>query len=221
MPAKLIIVGGGEHARVVLQVANSRRDQWKVEGFVSPRAGAEVGEKMGIPRLGTDEDLQAIVGQDPRRFLVLGVGAVGDAELRRQIVKRSFVANSRWASVIDSSAHVFKAVCIGNGVAVMPGALINCGATLGDHCIVNTGAIVEHDVKVGAFVQVAPGAVIGGGAVLESGAFVGLGARVRDHVTVGAGAIVGMGAAVILDVPAGAKVMGVPAGIRSRCYRSV
>jgi acetyltransferase EpsM len=216
MPAKLIIVGGGEHARVVSQVANSRRDQWEVEGFVSPQPGAQIEEKMDIPRLGTDMDLQAMVKQDPRRFLVLGVGAVGNSELRRQIVKRFLVVNSRWASVIDSSAQVSTAVCIGNGVVIMPGALINCGATLGDHCIVNTGAIIEHDVKVGAFVQVAPGVVIGGGAVLESGAYIGLGARVRDHVTVGAGAIVGMGAAVVSHVPAGVKVMGVPARVRSR-----
>jgi len=216
MPAKLIIVGDGEHARVILQVANSRRDQWEVEGFASPQPGAPMEEKMGIPRLGTDTDLQAMLEEDPRRFLVLGVGAIGDSELRRQIVKRVFVKNSRWASVIDSSARVSTAVCIGNGVVVMPGALINCGATLGDHCIVNTGAIIEHDVKVGAFVQVAPGAIIGGGAILQSGAYIGLGAHVRDHVTVGAGAIVGMGAAVVSHVPAGVQVMGVPAKVQSR-----
>jgi serine acetyltransferase len=34
---------------------------------------------------------------------------------------------------------------------------------------------------------------------------------VRDHIVVGAGATVGMGAVVVRDVIAGARVMGVPA----------
>jgi acetyltransferase EpsM len=173
-------------------------------------------EELDIPLLGTDLEVQALVEQDPGRFLVLGVGAVGNPERRREIVKRFSVGDSKWASVIDRSAQVSDTVRVGNGVVVMPGALINCGATLGDHCVVNTGAIIEHDVRVGAFVQVAPGAVIGGGAVLEPGAHIGLGARVRDHVTVGSEAMVGMGAAVVSCVPAGATVMGVPARRRKR-----
>lgn len=216
MFAKLIIVGGGEHARVVAQVASSRPDCWGLEGFVDMEPCAQTQEALGLRRLGTDQDLQGLLAQDPSRLLVLGVGKGPCSNRRRQIVRQISASDSQWASVIDSSARISDGVRIGNGVVVMPGALINCGARIGDHCVINTGAIIEHDVQIGEFVQVAPGAVIGGGTVLESGAYVGLGARVRDHIVVGSGATVAMGGVVVARVPAGVTVRGIPARIWTR-----
>jgi acetyltransferase EpsM len=88
--------------------------------------------------------------------------------------------------------------------------------------VVNTGAIIEHDVRVGSLAIVSPGATVGGGAVLDEDCFIGLGATIRDHVTVGLGAMVGMGAVVVKDVCAGQVVAGVPAEVmKSRCVTSV
>src|SRR5215467_14230789 len=210
MLAKLIIVGGGEHARVVAQVACSQPDRWNVEGFVDVQSCDQTQVGMGLRRLGQDEDLEALLRQDSSRVLVLGVGKGPGSDRRRQIVQSIAVSSERWASVIDVSARVYSGVRIGHGVVVMPGAMVNCGASLSDHCVINTGAIVEHDVRVGEFVQVAPGAVIGGGAVLEHDSYVGLGARVRDHVVIASGATVAMGGVVVSHVAAGNTVMGVP-----------
>ena len=91
------------------------------------------------------------------------------------------------------------------------GAVVNPAARVSDHCIVNTGAVIEHDVTLGRFTHVAPAAAIGGGTELGEGVYVGLGARLRDHVRVGDRTIVGMGSVVVADVPAGATVGGVPA----------
>jgi acetyltransferase EpsM len=216
MLAKLIIVGGGEHARVVAQVARSRPDCWSVEGFVDLQLCSQTQGEMGLRRLGEDKDIDTLLRQDSARLLVLGVGKGPGSDHRRQIVKRIAARGERWASVIDASARVYSGVRVGKGVVVMPGAMINCGATLGDHCVVNTGAIVEHDVQVGEFVQIAPGAAVGGAAVLEKDSYVGLGARIRDHVIVRTGATVAMGAVVVADVGERTTVMGVPARVRAR-----
>ena len=50
-----------------------------------------------------------------------------------------------------------------------------------------------------------------GAARIGDQAYIGLGAVVRDHISIGAGATVAMGAVVVRDVAAGARVMGVPA----------
>jgi acetyltransferase-like isoleucine patch superfamily enzyme len=47
--------------------------------------------------------------------------------------------------------------------------------------------------------------------VLRSGCQIGAGARILPGVEIGEGAVVGAGAVVIGDVPASARVMGVPA----------
>lgn len=216
MRSRLIIVGGGEHARVVAQVAASRPDLWELEGFVDPKPCEQMQQGMKLARLGVDSDLLPLLQGDATRQVVLGVGAVGATTTRRQVVESLHIEGGRWASLIDASARVSPHVRIGRGVVVMPGSLVNCGAVLEDHCIINTGAIIEHDVNVGSFAQVGPGATIGGGTVLGVGCYIGLGACLRDHITIGQGATVGMGAAVIASVADRTTAYGVPAKVHPR-----
>ena len=96
---------------------------------------------------------------------------------------------------------------------VMARAMVQTRARIGAHCVINTGAIIEHDVDAGDFSIFGPGAVVGGGARVCTGALVGLGAKVRDHRVVGAKALVGMGSIVVRDVEPGECVVGVPAGV--------
>lgn len=208
----LVIVGGGEHARVVADAARSLPERWSLVGFTDRDPGPGAAERLGLEHLGDDD---ALLGSTvPRRspdapWLVLGIG---DLATRRTLAGR-FTASS-WAAIIHRAAWVSPSAIVAEGAVVLGGAIVNAGAWIGVHAIVNSGAIVEHDVEVGPFAHLAPGAVIGGGARIGPGAFVGLGAAVRDHVEVGADAIVGMGAVVVADVPAGATVVGVPARTR-------
>ena len=118
-------------------------------------------------------------------------------------------------ALADMAAEAFMPIAYGGGVRDVATAttLIQAGV---EKVIVNTAAVIEHDVLVGPLVHVSPAAAIGGGACILAGAVVGLGARVRDHVTVGANAFVGMGAVVVADVPAGQTVVGVPARRKER-----
>lgn len=205
----LVIVGGGEHARVVADAARSLPDRWSLVGFTDrdPQPGAS--ERLGLEHLGDDDAPLGSAAPGPSTrapWLVLGIG---DLATRRALVKR--FARSSWAAIVHPAAWVSPSAAIGEGAIVLGGAIVNAGASIGAHAIVNSGAIVEHDVQLGEFVHLAPGAVVGGGARIGAGAFVGLGAAVRDHVEVGADATVGMGAVVVGNVPAGATVVGVPA----------
>jgi acetyltransferase EpsM len=82
--------------------------------------------------------------------------------------------------------------------------------------VVNSGAIIEHDVDIGRFALIAPAAAIGGVTVVGEDCFLGLGCRIRDHVTIGRGTVVGMGAVVVASLPDGVEVVGVPARVRSK-----
>lgn len=93
----------------------------------------------------------------------------------------------------------------------MAGAVIQAGARIGRHAVVNTGAVIEPDVDVEDFAHVAPGVVLGGGAKVGYGAYLGLGATVRDHIRVGSHAVVAMGSVVGSNVPEHVQVRGVPA----------
>lgn len=211
----LVIVGGGEHARVVADAARSRPDLWRVLGYAAPAPADGSGpEPLLGAWLGTDEAVLAEA--DPGRSFVLGCGALAPSPLRREVAERFEAAGVAWATVVHERAIVAGSAVLEPGAVVMAGAVVNPGARVGRHAVVNTGALVEHDVVLEEFVMAGPGAAIGGGARAGAGAFLGLGCRIRDHVAIGAGATVAMGAVVVNAVPAGAVVFGVPARAKGK-----
>jgi acetyltransferase EpsM len=222
----LVILGAGEHARVVIDAARASGDGWEVVGHTVGSTAAVAGGSAsspdvlpGVPLLGTDADLLTrLLAQAPgdRPWLVLGFGG-GPTERRRAV--EAFADAARWAPIVHPTAWVSPSARIGEGAVVLAGAVVNAGALVGPHVIVNSAAVVEHDVRVGAFTHLAPGAVIGGGTTIGEGAMVGLGATVRDHIVVGPEAVVAMGAVVVADVPAAAVVLGVPARRRAEGRR--
>ncbi len=203
----LIIVGGGEHARMVVEAARSDTALFDLLGFVDPKSRPHMIAVAGIPQLGDDE----AVARYPEASGVLGVGVAGFSDIRQRIVARLTSAIGEWTAVLHRDALVHSDVRIGEGSVIMARATVSPGAQVGKHCIVNTGVIVEHDVTIGHFSQLGPGVVIGGGTTVGTNVFIGLGATVRDHVTIGDDAVIGMGSVVVADVPRGASVMGVPA----------
>ncbi len=93
----------------------------------------------------------------------------------------------------------------------MAGAIVNVGTRIGEHCILNTSASIDHDNDLGDFSSVAPGVVTGGNVLLGEGSFLGLGARVIHGKKIGAATVIGAGATVIHDMPENSVCVGTPA----------
>lgn len=210
-----MVLGGGDHARMVIEAAQSRPDLWRVVGFIDPMPCPETLERYGVRRVAESDDPLPRSSPFDHCAYVLGVGRFAHVSLsagcRREIVRRMGAPADRWAGVVHARAIVSPKAVLGAGVVVLPGAIVNAGAILGEHAVVNTGAVVEHDVLVGAFTHVAPGATIGAATTIGEACTIGLGARVRERLTIGNGATVGMGAVVVSSVPEREVVVGVPA----------
>jgi len=202
----LIVIGGGEHARVVIEAIRTGGGL-DLLGFIDPDRREETARRLGIEQLGGEEALEA----HPGAFGVLGFGALAARSRRVEAVERLTPRLAGWATVVHASAWISPTATIGEGAVILARAVVQTGARIGAHCVVNTGAVVEHDVMLGDHAQLAPGVILGGGARVGSLAYVGLGAVVRDHVAIGDGATVGMGAVVVKDVLDGARALGMPA----------
>ena len=207
MSRRIVVIGGGEHARVLIEAIRAGADGRELLGFVDPETCEETSRRLGVPRLGGEDVLEHHRGA----LGVLGFAALESRDRREDAVRRLTPLLGGWAVVVHPSAWVSPTATVGEGSVIMARAVVQTGARIGAHCVVNTGAIVEHDAVLGEQVQLAPGATLGGAARIGAAAYVGMGAVVRDHTSVGAGATVGMGAVVVRDVAAGARVMGVPA----------
>lgn len=206
--AQLLIVGAGDHGRVVLDLARTLR--LIVTGFV------ELGTEGRA--LGTRVDGVGVIGNlsEPELWLPSFAGcsfvaAVGNNERRRLAYDAAIAMELQPLALVHPTATVLGGARISQGAQVCAGAVVGVGATIGANAIINTAATVDHDADVSAHSFVAPGAHLAGRVRIGEGAFIGIGAVIREGCTIGAGAVVGAGAAVIGDVAPGVQVVGVPA----------
>lgn len=200
------MVGAGGHAKVCVE---SLRDSGHDVVGAATSDGAVV-DGFDVPVVATDADLRAaaaLVGADAV-FV-----AVGDNASRAAVLARAVDAGLVLVSAISRHAMVSSTARLGDGVAVMAGAVVNADTVVGSGAIVNTRASVDHDGVLGACAHVAPGAVVCGGVAIGDRALVGVGAKVLPNRSIGADAVVGGGAVVVDDVADSSTVVGVPARV--------
>jgi len=135
--------------------------------------------------------------------------SIGVNEIRKRVAER---LDCRFGVAIHPSAVVSPSAEIGEGTVVMPG-VINAGAVIGRHCIINTGASIDHECVVGDYCHVAPHASLCGQVHLGEGTLVGVGASIIPCVSVGEWSVIGAGAAVTQSLPAHCTAVGVPAKV--------
>jgi len=194
---KLIIIGAGGHGRVVAD--NAMKNGYTDICFVDDHV---TGECMGYPIIGTIADIEKF--DDGMNEFILGIGS---NELRKKIVEAH---NVKWASLIHPSAEVASNVTIGKGTVVMARAVINACAAIGNHCIINTTAIIEHDNTIEDYVHISPGVMLGGTVRVGMNSHLGIGAIVSNNVSICDHCVIGAGAVVIKDIEESGTYVGVP-----------
>lgn len=90
-------------------------------------------------------------------------------------------------------------------------AVVNPSAKIGKHCIINTGAIVEHDNVLGDYVHLSPNATLTGGATVGECTHIGAGASTKQVISITNNCVIGAGASVVKDITESGTYVGVPA----------
>ena len=107
MRARIVVIGGGEHARVIIEAIRTGSAAQDVIGFVDPESCEETVRRLEVPRLGDEDALERHEGA----LGVLGFGSLEGRERRREAVRRLSPVLSGWASVVHPSAQVSPTSC--------------------------------------------------------------------------------------------------------------
>ncbi|WP_139133382.1 acetyltransferase [Pandoraea sp. ISTKB] len=198
MNSKLYVLGGGGHAKVVIDSLIAAGET--IDGLIDPRL--EVGTRvLGVPVIGGDEWMDKLDPNEAR--LANGVGATVKSRVNRKLFDLWSAKGFAFVSVIHPSAIIGAEVELAQGCQIMAGAILQPHAKIGTGTVINTAASIDHDCVVGAHCFIAPMVTLCGAAAVGEGSFVGAGATLLPGVKVGNNALVAAGVVVDTDVADG------------------
>jgi len=205
---KIVAIGGGGHAKVVISLLKKKRD-YKICGYVDV---VDKGSILDVPYLGDDSVLPDLLERNEVSNVVIGIGDTGNASLRMSLIEKALRMGFSFPAIISPQAVVNEDVTFGEGTVVMDGVVVNSGTKIGRFAIINTRSSIDHDCVIGDFVHIGPGAVLCGGVRVEYNSFIGAGAVVTQYKNIGEQCIIGAGAVLTEDCIVPGTYMGVPAG---------
>lgn len=154
-----------------------------------------------------DESFLKLIGKKCEAFV-----ALDENKLRKNVIT---TLNEDYAvqpiNVIPQSANIPASTDMGHGNFIDHGVKFGPGSSIGNHCIIQTNAVIGTETKLGDFVQVGAGSIINAGTEIEDEVFIGSGVVIVSGITIGKGARVGAGSVVVGPVKAGETVFGNPA----------
>lgn len=203
--SKIVLIGGGGHARSVADVLGAGH----IAGYVSPEASSALAP---LEWLGDEVSFIAkahSAGTLPPIHIALVSGRDCKMRPRRTVIGRYL--DFGHPAVIAEDATVSPTASVAEGCAVMHRAYIGPGSSIGEYSVINTGAIIEHDVHIGANTFVGPGAVICGGVTIGDDCYIGAGSKIRNGSAIAPGTTIGMGAVVTKDITDEGTYTGCPA----------
>ena len=192
----MILYGASGHAKVIIDTLEAIG--MKIDYVVDDNAS-----------------ISSLLGYEVRRdsgHYDSAIVSIGDGKIRKKIVSRLDV--KEWVKAIHPKATVSPHASIDEGTVVMAGTVINSGVVIGKHCIINTGATVDHDCVIGDYCHIAPGVHVSGGVIIGEGSWIGVGSCVKQGVKIGKWATIGAGSVVVKDIPDGVTAYGCPCRVR-------
>lgn len=197
MPDNIVLVGGGGHAKVVID-AVKYSSKYTICGIVDSKLpqGRSI---LGIKVLGGDDTLRGLFKKGVKSAFI-GIGSIGDCGLRKKIYGDLKRIGFRLPFIAHQKAVIAEDAEVGDGAFVAAGAVISTGAKIGKNAIVNTSSSVDHDCVIGDFVHIAPGAALSGGVKVGAETHIGTGARVTQYLNIGSNCIIGAGQTIRHDM---------------------
>jgi len=206
MKEKIIVIGGGGHAKVIISILKKQK-KYEVVGYTDI---SDNGLILGIQFLGSDEKLHSLFDSGIQNAAI-GLGQIKTALHRRKIVDVLKNIGFKIPAIISPKSIVNEDVNIGNGTVVMDGVVINSGTSIGEFSIINTNSSVDHDCKIGSFTHITPGVTLSGEVTIGDNVLIGTGASVIHQIKIPDNTIISSGSSVQMDIEKVGIYRGVPA----------
>ena len=137
---------------------------------------------------------------------------IGDNKTRKKVAESVF---SNFLSIKHPSAIVDRLTKIGKGTVVLHKSLIQRDVIIGDHCIINSSASIDHDCIIDNFVHIAPGVVLCGSVNVGEGTLIGAGSTILPNLNIGKWVTIGAGSIITKSIPDYSIIYGMQAQFKN------
>lgn len=185
----MYLYGASGHAKVIMDILKA--NEIEIDGLVDDNPA--LNELLGYPVYHQRYDLSPMIV------------SIGNNAVRKKIVENLSV---EFGKTIHPSAIVSPTVQIEEGTVVMQGAIIQACAKIGKHCIINTGASVDHECIIKDYVHISPHVTLCGNIHIGEGSWIAAGTVVLPGVKIGKWSVIGAGSVVTKDIPDGVLAVG-------------
>jgi acetyltransferase EpsM len=190
-PFPFIIYGAGGHGKVIAETLSLMNCQ-DVFFWDKNDSASQMDQKVYPPF------------QGPAGKVILGMG---NLSVRKEILAEKGELIDFFESFLcHPTAFVSPSAQIGKATWIGPQAIVHTFTKIGDHSIINSGSIVDHDVHLGNNVHIAPGATLCGHVSIGDHSFVGANAVVIPGIKIGSNVFIKAGSLVKEDVLDGAVI---------------
>lgn len=200
MSKSVVIIGASGHGKVIADIIVNSDD--KVLGFLDDADDVQGKKIIGFPVLGKIADYD---NYRDCEFVI----AIGNPYIREKISNELPV---KWYTAIHPTAVISSLdVEIGEGTVIMANAVVNPSARIGKHCIINTGAIVEHDNILEDYVHLSPNVTLAGIVKVGKSTHIGAGSCTKQVINIASDCVIGAGSVIVKDITESGTYVGVPA----------
>jgi NDP-sugar pyrophosphorylase family protein len=129
--------------------------------------------------------------------VAVGVGGIRNLSDRYSIFKTYQSMGYKLPAIVSKFASVSPSSFLAEGAQVFPMAVVGAGVKVGEACLINTGAIVEHGSNLDFGCHISTGARVNGESFLGALVFVGSGAVLEQGIHLGNERFIKMGQIVL------------------------
>jgi len=207
MNNKIIVIGGGGHAKVLISILIKLK-KYNIIGYTD---NENKGPILGVKYIGTDKVLNDYCKNLKVKNAVLGLGQIKSSQHRKITSRKIKSKGYNFPCIISPDAIINENVDIGQGTVIMDGVVLNSGTKLGKFCIINTNSSIDHDCIIGNHTHIAPGVTISGKVNIGNNVLIGTGANIIQQKNIVDDVTIGAGATIIRDIDIAGIYIGVPA----------
>lgn len=207
MPRGVIIFGVCNLTKGVLDIF--QRNNLIVYGVLEDEKKWHNTEIHGVPVLGATDNqtFLELLNEACASFI-----AYGNIAKRKSLLGfLSAQAKENAISAVHPSATITEHIELGRGNYIGAQVCLAPEISIGSHCILHNGVIIDPQTQIHDLVQIGAGSIIGSNVTIEEEVYIGIGVTIIAGVTIQKGASIGAGSVVLGNVKKDDILLGNPA----------